>query len=266
LYSNGPLTGETHHYYDWCLGSGCYTFTIYDSYGDGLAGGFFSDPGYATITNLETSEEYGTVEGDFGDQASIQFCLDVPMLSVEPDVLDFGDVTAGETAVMSYILTGENLTDTVFIASPANFDVSFNDESGFSSSLNIPFDTESLVDTIYVKFLPDNETAYSDNINNTSSNASAHVDVVGNGVSGIESNTNQFFSVYPNPSDGVVYVESDQLKHIEITDNTGRILIKQKINDSKTRINLSEYASGIYLLTLTDTDDNAHYAKIQLSK
>ncbi|MDA3820141.1 MAG: C25 family cysteine peptidase [Candidatus Delongbacteria bacterium] len=266
LYSNGPLTGETNHYYDWCLGSGCYTFTIDDSYGDGLAGGYFSDPGYASITNLETSEQYGMIEGDFGDQDSIQFCLDVPMLSVDPDVLDFGDVTAGESAVMSYILTGENLTDTVFITSPANFDVSFSSSAGFNSTLNIPFETESLIDTIYVKFLPDNETAYNDNINNTSSNASAYVNVVGNGVSGIESNTNQFFSIYPNPSNGVVYVESNQLKYIEITDNAGRTLIKQKINDSKTRINMSGYASGIYHLTLTDTDDNAHYAKIQLSK
>jgi hypothetical protein len=266
LYSNGPLTEETHHYYDWCLGSGCYTFTIYDSYGDGLGGGFWSDPGYATITNLETSDVYGTIEDDFGNDASIQFCLDVPMLSVDPDALDFGDLIAGETAVMSYILTGENLTDTVFITSPANFDISFNDDSGFSSSLNIPFETESIVDTIYVKFLPDNESAYNDNISNTSSNATAYVNVLGNGVSGIESNTNQFFSIYPNPSNGVVYVESDQLKQIEVTDNTGRKLIKQGMVESNTRLNLSQYATGIYLLTLTDVDGNAHYAKIQLTK
>ncbi|MEA3447536.1 MAG: T9SS type A sorting domain-containing protein, partial [Bacteroidota bacterium] len=258
--------GETHHYYDWCLGSGCYTFTIYDSESNGL-GFLYPDPGYATITNLETSEVYGTVEDDFGEEASIAFCLYVPTLSVDPYVLNFGGVTAGESAVMSYILTGENLTDTVFIYSPSNnFEVSFNSSSGFNSALNIPFDTENLNDTIYVKFLPDNETTYNDYISNTSSNAEAYVNVTGNGSSNIESNTNRFFSVYPNPSSGVVYVESDQLKYIEITDNTGRTLAKQNVHENKTRIDLSEFATGIYLLSLTDVNDNMHYAKIQLSK
>ena len=78
LYSNGSLSSEQHHVSEWCLGSGCYTFTVYDSYGDGMGGSWWGgEPGQVTITNLETSEIYGTIAGDgFSNEASIEFCID----------------------------------------------------------------------------------------------------------------------------------------------------------------------------------------------
>lgn len=78
LYTNGSLSDETHHISDWCLGEGCYTFTIYDSYGDGMEGSTWTGgaPGEVTITNLATEEVYGTIAGDdFTSNSSISFCI-----------------------------------------------------------------------------------------------------------------------------------------------------------------------------------------------
>ncbi|MFO7789737.1 MAG: T9SS type A sorting domain-containing protein, partial [Bacteroidales bacterium] len=267
LYSNGPLTEETHHYYDWCLGAGCYTFTIYDSYGDGLGGGYWSDPGYASVTNLETSEEYGMIQDDFGEEASIAFCLDMPTLTVNPDNLGFGNVEIGESAELSYELTGENLTDDVVITSPDNFEISLSSGTGFNSGLTIPYEGESLSETIYVKFSPDADSAYSGNISHTSTDAATtYVNVNGNGILGIDGDNTRAYKLYPNPSSGIVYIESKNIKHIEVTDQTGRKILHQEISDVKTRLNLSKYAAGMYFLKITRTDNTTHYEKIQLSE
>lgn len=54
-----------------CLPAGCYTFTIYDSYGDGMCCNY--GDGYFRLQNNGKIIATG---GDFGDSTVIQFCLD----------------------------------------------------------------------------------------------------------------------------------------------------------------------------------------------
>ncbi|HQP05252.1 MAG TPA: C25 family cysteine peptidase, partial [Bacteroidales bacterium] len=81
LYSAGPYTNSVATFnYDWCLGEGCYTFTILDSYGDGMSGSswFGIPPGHVTITNTVTSEVYFDLAGDdFEDSAEDSFCITI---------------------------------------------------------------------------------------------------------------------------------------------------------------------------------------------
>ena len=54
-----------------CLADGCYTFTIYDSYGDGICCGF-------GIGNYEILSPLGDIMGlggEFADDESVPFCL-----------------------------------------------------------------------------------------------------------------------------------------------------------------------------------------------
>jgi hypothetical protein len=56
-----------------CLPFGCYTFTIYDSYGDGMGG---NSPGQMTLTGQSGSIIYATLANpDFGDSVEYNFCV-----------------------------------------------------------------------------------------------------------------------------------------------------------------------------------------------
>ncbi|HKK66797.1 MAG TPA: C25 family cysteine peptidase, partial [Bacteroidales bacterium] len=266
LYSNGSLSGESHHISEWCLGNGCYTYTIYDSYGDGLAGGYFSDPGSVTITNLETSEVYGTIEGDFGSTSSISFCIDVAELTASPTQLIFGDIEQGMTSELSYTLTGNNLENDVDITAPSGFLISETSGSGFVSNMTITPETNSIDQTIYVQFAPDGISTWSGQIINASPDTpDAIVNVSGNGVVDIEDNTLAGLRVFPNPSDGRLFVEGDALKSVEISDELGRTVISKEADGNNIKLDISGFTNGMYIVKVI-TQDGSKVMKVQLIK
>ena len=65
-YSDGLASFNT----KFCLPNGTYTFTIYDSYGDGLS---WPNNGSATLTKGTT--QLGRIVGDFGAEASVTFTV-----------------------------------------------------------------------------------------------------------------------------------------------------------------------------------------------
>jgi len=82
VYSGGPYEDDLAQtlIYDWCLANGCYTFTIFDSYGDGMSGSWWAQipPGNVNITNSETEEVYLEVAGDnFQTSKVANFCISI---------------------------------------------------------------------------------------------------------------------------------------------------------------------------------------------
>lgn len=78
LYSGGPYPdvslGATYNI-PICLGGGCYTLTLYDSYGDGLAGQNVS--GDMKLTNANGTITYADLgSADFGSEEAFNFCID----------------------------------------------------------------------------------------------------------------------------------------------------------------------------------------------
>jgi len=73
---------------------------------------------------------------------------------------------------------------------------------------------------------------------------------------GIDELNNAVVSVYPNPTDNFVYVETatqiNSLCLIEVHDVYGRVISSKEITDSKTMIDLSEMAAGVYFLKVID--------------
>ena len=70
-----------------------------------------------------------------------------------------------------------------------------------------------------------------------------------------EISTNDLFKVYPNPSTGlftIAFSETPQ-ENIVIRDISGRIIEEKTLSNSKTQIDLSNYAKGVYFLTLKNT-------------
>jgi hypothetical protein len=60
-------------------------------------------------------------------------------------------------------------------------------------------------------------------------------------------------NVYPNPFDGILNINSTEvIETLEITDFTGKSLIKQNVLQNSVQINTSDLQSGIYYLRIND--------------
>lgn len=95
LSSGGPYTdingGQTYNE-QICLAPGCYTFTIYDTYGDGMSDG--SPDGSFTLTGNSGTTTYAQLAAsgaNFGTEQSFQFCIQGNAIQ-EPDAINLSVV------------------------------------------------------------------------------------------------------------------------------------------------------------------------------
>jgi hypothetical protein len=70
---------------------------------------------------------------------------------------------------------------------------------------------------------------------------------------GVDENAGKPFSVYPNPSEGIVFVEQAneiQDQSIEVINLNGQVVYNQPSFSQKTRLDLSDLNEGVYLLRI----------------
>lgn len=107
-----------------------------------------------------------------------------PALLATPNPLTFGYVPIGNSLEQSYTLGGLNLTGgpgVIVVTAPAYYEVSLTSGSGFSSSINVPYVTSTLLPTtIYARLSPTGIPAdYIGNITNVGGGANLDVAVTG---------------------------------------------------------------------------------------
>ena len=58
--------------------------------------------------------------------------------------------------------------------------------------------------------------------------------------------------VYPNPTDGAITLQFETAGEymITVSDTTGKVLIIQAVTEQTARLDMSNYPSGVYLLTI----------------
>ena len=110
------------------------------------------------------------------NQIQVVFAATNPTLIVNPQSLDFGYASNGNTLEKSYSLSGINLSGfpgNIVVTAPAGFHVSLTSDSGFTSSVNVPYSSATLASTpVYVQFAPTGSPAdYSGNITNAGGGA-----------------------------------------------------------------------------------------------
>jgi hypothetical protein len=59
---------------------------------------------------------------------------------------------------------------------------------------------------------------------------------------------NEIFILYPNPADGFVNVGGDALKEVQIMNQTGLVILHEKIKYFHTRIDISGLSAGLYFI------------------
>ena len=96
--------------------------------------------------------------------------------------------------------------------------------------------------------------------NNNCSDTSACVNVISVGLNRFESINSQF-EVFPNPNNGTFSLRTNnsELGTISITNTLGELVYFEIIKSANAEINISEFGSGIYFITLTSV--NKRYIK-----
>ena len=227
LYSGGPYADnvEQHYIYSWCLGPGCYKYTIYDSYGDGMPGFmWFGTPGHVLITNLDTEEIILDLPGNqsgFNSSWSVEFCVENVVCpdNIQVDIEDNAFALSGAYPVGG-VYSGEGVNNNVF-----------NPEEAGEGEHNIT----------YTYVFEGSQQEYSCQFN-------IIVDVSGNVVN----NLNSHIKIYPNPTDGIMYFESPKTVNVQLFNMMGQKLLEFNNDQKISEIDISQLSNGTYFIKISD--------------
>ena len=191
-----------------------------------------------------------------------------PIITVSENSFEFEEVAVGSVSEeQTYIISGINLSDNIIIYANEGFEISETSGTNFSNEI-ILTGGEIITDTeIFVRFAPQNSQIYNDIITNSSTDATQRdITVSGNGLTGINNITENNFTIYPNPSNGIFTIDlltSVGLSNVKITDITGKIIYKEQftIHNSQFTINLTNQPAGIYFLNI-QTETGIYTEKI----
>lgn len=231
----GVYSNATTYTVESCLAEGCYTFEIYDDYGDGMSHpstwtcsasnvGYNISDANSTLITMSTAS--------FGNSASHDFCLGSASPCSSPSPL-----TASATSTIS---SGSNGTAGVTAAGGVSpYTYSWTGPNSYASSNQ---NISGLIPGTYNVVVTDN------------CGATTSTSILVDSSVGIDDVKNHSFVVYPNPNSGHFTIEFAQSLNEEYTisvmDLTGRVIYKTSDTKLKKAVNLNEFAAGKYILNV----------------
>ena len=288
IQSGGPYSNNTSYNFNFCLPDGCYNFTIYDSYGDGICCAYGS--GSYTLTDAGGSTLASG--GQFGSSESTDFCFGGPP-PPPPGCSD--NYEPNETRGASKpISTGNQISALISSAGDDDW-FSFSNTSSQRdirvtlTNLAGDYDMELYRGSRRVAVSQNGGTSDEQIIYNTSRLSTYYIHVYGyNGANDpnncynllAEISSSNFrgageasldievakgdlsFDVMPNPANNftnlVFNPTSSGEVEIRVADLSGKILVNQKVNLDKTaqtyKLDVSEFKSGLYLVTVKNNE------------
>ncbi len=90
------------------------------------------------------------------------------------------------------------------------------------------------------------------------------VNIIVSICTGIKANSGSAsFFIYPNPASDYFIVNSNNAAlGLTLTDALGKIILKKELNSSSEKINISQYAKGVYFVELKDAYKTVYHSKI----
>ncbi len=244
LFSGGTYPGQPFETIneDWCVAEGaCYTFTIFDSYGDGLQTPFGQNGSY-NIQDDEGNVLASIINVNFGYQEDNVFCVQFPCnLAADFDVTPEGTSNSDDGAILISVTSG---------VSPFSFSI----DGGATSQLNSLF--ENLGGGVYDVVVTD--------ANGCVIEQEVTVETL---VAANDQHREYSIKVFPNPSEsGAFWLEVKGLKglypllELQVVDAIGRPVLYETLNSvdghHKGLVSLYNYPAGVYYIRIKDEKIN----------
>ena len=77
---------------------------------------------------------------------------------------------------------------------------------------------------------------------------------------------NNIVSVYPNPTNGKVYIKCEDIKNVKIVSITGQIVGYIDVNDDNATIDMHQYPQSTYILIISKQDGSTVRERITYSR
>lgn len=108
--------------------------------------------------------------------------------------------------------------------------------------------------------------SFGDHSVSNSGDADVFLAKINSGFVGIEDVNADYFAMYPNPSSGMVRIESQyQIEKISMYNSMGTRVLEAEIDNKKAELDLSSYSNGIYFLTIQN-ENNTISKKLILNR
>jgi len=62
------------------------------------------------------------------------------------------------------------------------------------------------------------------------------------------------FSIFPNPASDFININTKEKSEIQIFNSTGQLILSQNANSINTRLDISDFSTGVYFLNIMDED------------
>ncbi len=166
-----------------------------------------------TLTNnfIFSYEQIGEVD--------LSVTIEVEETTIDTTVIELNAIANGGTGNYTYSWSLSELLDDATIQNPT---ATFEEDGTYTFTVTV------------------------DDGENTAE-ASVTIEVV-TGI-GVEENTLNNVSIYPNPAEDFIMINSENVEYVEVIDIFGRIVTTSEINGD-TRIDMSNFADGIYYVRL----------------
>ena len=165
-----------------------------------------------------TYEQIGDVD--------LSVSIDVPATTIDTTVIELNANVIGGTGNYTYSWAPAELLDDATIQNPT---ATFEEEGIYTFTVTV-------------------------NDGETTAEASITIDVVS--CIGVEENILNNVSIYPNPAEDFIMINSENVEFAEVIDIYGRVITASEIN-GETRIDMSNFADGIYYVRLNSNGATA---------
>lgn len=176
---------------------------------------------------------------------SATFRVANPSLNVTPAALYFSTAAGETSAPKSVNVIVNDLVEDVQVQVEAPFKVS-NDMENYGLTTTVPYNGGM----VYVVFAPDMGGSYNKTMTITAESLTATVALNGS-CTGIEEQSAEKVQLYPNPVENslnLVFAANDLPEKVEIIDVTGRVVMRVKVVDGTTTVNVGSLNAGVYFV------------------
>ncbi len=185
----------------------------------------------------------------------------LPIIGASPNTLDFGEIALDKSWYIPQDLLIQNLGDLDLIVD----EFVFTSEAFSSGEIETVTVAGQSVLEVPIYFAPNEAGTYTSELLLKSNGGDLVIPLSGTAVEGTGINTlaqNNLY-IYPNPTEGQLYVEAKNgnIQNIQIHNSQGNLVLEQKMTTSNQILNLSKWGSGLYFLQV-QTDEGMAVHKI----